>query len=460
MEHWAAYALFAYVLLQVALSAFVARKIKTESDYLVAGRTLGLGLVSISLFATWFGAETVMGASGAVAAGGISDGRADPFGYTVCLLLMAFFIAFKMRSKNYITYADFFKDRFGTVAEKLAVFVMIPTSLMWAAAQILAFATIFSGVTDISMATSLIITVLILVAYSSLGGMIGDVVTDVIEAGVIIIGLLAILVIVIVNAGGVDAAFAHIIPERLYLISDNESLLSQFDGWAIPIMGSLVAQEAISRLLAAKSPEVAKKGCIIGALIYLVVGSIPLIIGLTGSNLIPLPEENDQFLPTLAMSILPAPLYVLLLGALVSAILSTTNSILLGVTALTGHNVIVPLMPGISERRKVIIEKCIVVVAGIVCYLMAISGESIYELAELAASFGSAGLVVVALTGLNSSFGGTKAALATLIAGIVFTLLTEYVLETEAPYILALLGCVIVYGLTGLMESKGKLSHA
>jgi Na+/proline symporter len=99
-------------------------------------------------------------------------------------------------------------------------------------------------------------------------------------------------------------------------------------------------------------------------------------------------------------------------------------------------------------------------VAGIVCYLMAISGESIYELAELAASFGSAGLVVVALTGLNSSFGGTKAALATLIAGIVFTLLTEYVLETEAPYILALLGCVIVYGLTGLMESKGKLSHA
>jgi solute:Na+ symporter, SSS family len=463
MEHWTAYGLLAYVLLQVALSAFVARKVKTESDYLVAGRSLGFGLVSISLFATWFGAETVMGSSGAVAAGGISDGRADPFGYTVCLLLMALFFAYKMRSKNYTTYADFFKDRFGKVTEKLAVLVMIPTSLMWAAAQILAFATIFGSVTGLDMSTAMLITVLILVTYSSLGGMIGDVVTDVIEAGVVIIGLSAMLVLVIMKSGGIDAAFSHIIPERLHLISDKESIFAQLDRWAVPIMGSLVAQEAMSRLLAAKSPEIAKKACIAGAFIYLIVGSIPLIIGLVGSNLIPLPAENDHFLPTLAMSILPAPLYVLLLGALISAILSTTNSILLGVTALTGHNIIMPLLPGITERRKVLLEKLIVVLTGVICYWMATTGESIYELAELAASFGSAGLVVVALIGLNSKWGGSITALVTIIAGIVFTLLTEYVFEVEAPYLLAMAGCLIIYGLIGLVESKGNikgLSHA
>ena len=452
MPHWTAYAVLAYVLLQVALSAYVARRVKTESDYLVAGRSLGLFLVSISLFATWFGAETVMGAAGAVAGGGLSDGRADPFGYTICLLLMAFFLAYKMRAANYMTFGDFFKNRFGPAAEKLAVLVMIPTSLMWAAAQILAFATIFSAVTAIDFDISMIVTVLILVTYSSLGGMIGDVVTDVVEAGVIVIGLLIMLAIVMVKAGGIGPAFEGIDPSRLTLLSGGESLLAQFDGWAIPVIGSLVAQEAMSRLLAARSPEVAKKACIAGAFVYLIIGSIPLLIGLIGSGLIPAPENADDFLPALAMHILPAPLYVLLLGALISAILSTINSVLLGVTALTGHNIIMPLLPGISERRKVLIEKGIVVLAGIVCYFMATSGESIYELATLAASFGSAGLVVCALIGLNSRFGGALAALATLIAGIVFTMLTEYIFEIDAPYLAALAGCIIVYGILGLFE--------
>ena len=193
---WTFFALLTYVLAQVALSAFVARRIKTESDYLVAGRSLGLFVVSISLFATWFGAETVMGASGAVASGGLSQGRADPFGYTICLLLMAFFLAYKMRIQNYMTYADFFKQRFGAITEKLAVFVMIPTSLMWAAAQILAFATIFATATGLNLDIAMIISVIILITYSSLGGMIGDVTTDVVEAGVIAIGLIAMLVVV------------------------------------------------------------------------------------------------------------------------------------------------------------------------------------------------------------------------------------------------------------------------
>jgi solute:Na+ symporter, SSS family len=462
MADWTGYALLAYVLAQVALSAYVARKVSTETDYLVAGRSLGLFMVSVSLFATWFGAETVMGASGAVAAGGLSEGRADPFGYTICLLLMAIFLAFKLRSKAYMTVADFFRDRFDAKTEKLAVFVMIPTSLMWAAAQILAFAAIFSTVSGLHMDLSLIITVIILVTYSSLGGMIGDVVTDVIEAGVIIVGLIGMLVIVIMNAGGINEAFSVITPGKLHLFSDKESWLAQLDGWAVPVVGSLVAQEALSRILAARSPEVARNGAFAGAAIYLVIGAIPLVIGLIGAGMVQNVTDNDAFLPQLAMQILPAPLYVLLLGALISAILSTINSILLATTALMGHNVIIPLLPDISERNKMLVEKFIVVLSGIFCYFMAVSGESIYELADLAASFGSAGLVVCVIIGLNSRFGGAWAALATLIAGIVFTFITEYILEVEAPYLAALSGCVVVYIIIGLTEIIGgrKFSHA
>jgi Na+/proline symporter len=154
------------------------------------------------------------------------------------------------------------------------------------------------------------------------------------------------------------------------------------------------------------------------------------------------------------MSVLPPGLYVLLLGALISAILSTINSVLLAVTALVGHNVIIPMFPGMSERGKVLTEKGIVVVTGIICYLMAIGGDSIYGLAELASSFGSAGLVVCVLIGLNSRWGGGKAALATLLGGIIFTLVTNYVIETEAPYLMALAGCLIVYVTMSLWEKQ------
>lgn len=462
MADWTGYALLAYVLAQVALSAYVARKVATETDYLVAGRSLGLFMVSVSLFATWFGAETVMGASGAVAAGGLSEGRADPFGYTICLLLMAVFLAVKLRTKAYMTVADFFRDRFDAKTEKLAVFVMIPTSLMWAAAQILAFAAIFSSVTGLDMGLAMIITVIILVTYSSLGGMIGDVVTDVIEAGVIIVGLVAMLAVVIMNAGGIDAAFSGISPDKLHLFSDKQSIWAQIDGWAVPVVGSLVAQEALSRILAARTPEIARNGAFVGATIYLIIGAIPLVIGLIGAGMVQNVTDNDSFLPQLAMQILPAPLYVLLLGALISAILSTINSILLATTALLGHNVIIPLLPEISERNKMVVEKLIVVLSGVFCYFMATSGESIFDLAELAASFGSAGLVVCVLIGLNSNFGGAWAALSTLIAGIVFTLVTEYVLVVEAPYLAALFGCIVVYIVIGTTEIIGgrKISHA
>lgn len=450
---WTAAALVLYVALQIALSSYVARKMKTEADYLVAGRNVGVGLAAVSLFATWFGAETVMGSSGAVAAGGISAGRADPFGYSLCLVLMALLLAYKLRSRNYVTSADFFRDRFGPRVEKLAVVVLVPTSLIWASAQILAFATIFSSVTDVPMGISLVFTVVALITYSSLGGMIGDIITDTVEGAVITIGLLVMMLIVIAQAGGWGASFAAIPAARFSLLTPDESLWTQLDSWAIPILGSLVAQEALSRLFAARSPQVARQACLLGAGLYLTIGIIPLVIGLIGGTLIAVPEDSDAFLPALAEAILHPVPYVLLMGALISAILSTINSTLLAVTGLVGHNIVVPLLPQAGERKKLMIQKGIVVGAGIVCYLLAASGESIYSLVELSSSFGAAGVLVCVLAGLYTRFGGPWAAFATLAGGMVIKFAADS-LGVEAPFIVTLAGCTMVYFAVGLAESR------
>ena len=74
------FALLAYLVMQFGIAFFASRFIKVEADYFVAGRKLGVFAVAMSVFATWFGAEAVVGASGAVAEQGLSASSADPFG--------------------------------------------------------------------------------------------------------------------------------------------------------------------------------------------------------------------------------------------------------------------------------------------------------------------------------------------------------------------------------------------
>jgi Na+/proline symporter len=213
----------------------------------------------------------------------------------------------------------------------------------------------------------------------------------------------------------------------------------------IPILGSLVAQEAMSRLLATRSAAVARKACYIASGIYLLIGFIPVLIALFGYHFVVETENQDSFLPALAMEVMSPVMYVLFLGALISAILSTIDSALLSATALASHNLLLPQFPGINERQKLIVTRSFVVLSGIFCYLVAESGDSIFGLVELASYFGSSGILVCVLAGLYFKSGSQRTALATLITGIVLTSLGEFVIDMQAPYLTAIAGCVMVY---------------
>src|SRR5688572_24363712 len=91
--NWLVFGILVYVILQLVIGAAVSWKIRSESDYIVAGRRLGYMLGTFTIFATWFGAETCIGAAGEIAENGLSGGAADPFGYALCLLLLGIFYA-------------------------------------------------------------------------------------------------------------------------------------------------------------------------------------------------------------------------------------------------------------------------------------------------------------------------------------------------------------------------------
>ena len=452
MGMWIAAVLFGYLFLHLFIVTYVSRNIKSEADYLLAGRKASFWLVGVSLFATWFGAETVMGSAAGAASEGLSAGRADPFGYTICLVFLGLFLAAKMREKNYFTISDFFNDRFGAGAGRLSALILLPTSLIWASAQILALGSILSLITLWPMYMSLCVAVGVVIAFTCLGGMKGDMITDAIQGGVIVVGVLALLWFVIEAAGGPGAAFATIESSRLNLFARGDTFLQKLDGWMIPILGALVAQESMSRMLSTKSPEEARKACFLGAGLYFVIGVIPLLLGMIGSDMIDGFAVHNQFLPTLALQVLPAWLYIVFLCALVAAIISTLNSTLLSAASLAGHNIINPLFLRLKEKKKIRFDRIMVVLAGMFCYGVALAGGSVFDLVAMASAFGSTGVLVCVLFGLHSKFGSTAAAVSTMGAGVLLTMTMNYIWQLGAPYLASVLGCVLVYSAVACLE--------
>src|SRR5690606_34947696 len=88
--------------------------------------------------------------------------------------------------------------------------------------------------------------------------------------------------------------------ERLSLFPRDESVWVQIDRWSVPVLGSLISQEMIARVLGARTPSVARRGAVLACGLYLFVGSVPVVLGLLGPALLPGLEQPEQLLPALA----------------------------------------------------------------------------------------------------------------------------------------------------------------
>jgi Na+/proline symporter len=436
----------AYLVVQFAVGMLVSRRIASESDYLLAGRRLGVTLAAFSIFATWFGAETVVGAAGSIYSDGLSGGSADPFGYALCLVVLGVFIAMPLWRRQYTTFGDLFRDRYSPGVERLAVLLMVPTSVLWAAAQIRAFGQVVSAASDVEVSIAITAAACFVIVYTVAGGLLADVYTDFVQSIGIVIGL-AVLLVAIGNAhGGVSELVASIDPARLALFSTADATpLEILEAWAVPVCGSLLAVEMLSRILGCKTAATARNATLVGAGIYLVVGLIPVVLGLAGPTLAPGLEEPEQLVAVLAEQHLSTFLYVLFAGALISAILSTVDSCLLAAASLVSHNLIVPLKPTLTDRQKILMARVGVAAFGVMAYVIALYAGGIYELVATASAFGSAGIFIVGLFGLFSRVGGPPSAYAALVAGIVVWAAGEYWLEWSTPYVAALAAALAAY---------------
>lgn len=442
-------ALLAYVLVQFGIGIYVSRRVSSEADYILAGRSLGTGLVAFSVFASFFGAEAIVASAGAVYEKGLAGASVDPFGYGVALVIVGLFFAGALWRRGLTTFADLFSQRYGPGVEKLVVVMLLPGSIFWAAAQIRAFGQVLSANSALDLRTAITIAALLVAGYSIVGGLLADSVTDVIQGVAVIAGLIVLTAMV---AYGSPPAFNEgpSLPVR-----EAEPVAAGLLGWlealAIPVCGTVVSVELISRFLGSRSAGVAATGTSIGAGMYLLVGLMPVYLGFTGHALLPGLSEPEQIVPRLAEVYLPGVLRIAFVGAIISAILSTVHSALHGPASQVSHNIVLRVVPDLPPRTRLWVVRGSVMVLSGVAYCLALVSERIHDLVETASAFGSAGVFIVAVFALYIPYGGPASAYGALVSGMGVWVMAR-VAGLDAPYLLALAVSLTAYLLLGRID--------
>ncbi|HET8881352.1 MAG TPA: sodium:solute symporter family protein [Solimonas sp.] len=448
-------AILLYIVLQLGIAIAVSRRTVSESDYLLAGRRLGPWLATFGVFATWFGAETCIGAAGEAYRSGLRAVAADPFGYSLGLACAGLFFAATLWRRGLVTLADLFRQRYGGGVERFVTLVMIPGSLLWAAAQVRAFGQVLASTGTLGVFAATTLAALVVVAYTAIGGMWADSWTDLVQGLVLIAGIVVIGVLFAHDGGlahlslqGIGAPAAAADPPRPLL-----------EAFAVPIFGTIAAQELVARMLAVRSPQLARGATIAGAVLYLLVGSIPVVIGLGAAAALGPGVDPEQLLAHLAHTHLPIALYILFLGALVSAILSTLSGTLLVAGSLAAHNLVAPLAErrgrALSERSRLRWNRGAVVVFGVLSYVIALGSDNMYELVEEASGLGSSGVFIMMIAALwLPRFGGSASAVAALILSVLVFVLGEHVFGWPYPYMTSLAAAAAGYLLLAPLRAR------
>lgn len=404
---------------------------------MLAGRSLPIVLSSAALFATWFGSETVFGASSQFLEGGLYAVIEDPFGASLCLFLFGLIYARRLYKMNLLTLGDFFKVRYNKTTELTASLFLALPYLGYIAAQLVAMGLILNVVVDIPLWQGVVISAVIVTLYTYAGGMWAISITDFFQSIIIILGMVVLAYILSEKAGGVSAVLREVPKEDLRFLPtfDLKEIAAYIAAWAVLGLGSLPSQDVFQRAMSSGSAKTAIWSCHIAALLYLTIAMLPLYISLCTKHLYPdqVAGDTQLTLPNMVLQHASMPVQVLFFGSLLSAIMSTTSSAILAPAAIFSENLIKPLTKHrYTDRQFLVLTKICVILFAAMATIMACFRSNIYELVGESSILSLVSLFVPLTLGLYWKRANSKGALLSMVLGMITWIIFE-TFETPWP---------------------------
>lgn len=405
---------------------------------MLAGRSLPIMLSSAALFATWFGSETVFGASAEFLEGGLYAVIEDPFGAALCLLLFGLFFARKLYNMNLLTLGDYFKQRFGPRTELIASVFLAPPYVGYIAAQLVAMGLILNVVAGIDVWLGVVISSVVVTFYTFIGGMWAISVTDFIQSIIIVSGLLVLSFVLAEEAGGVATVLSEVHPENYKFLPAFEwkEITAYIAAWSVLGLGSIPSQDVFQRVMSSGSVKIAVRSCFIAAGLYLTVAMLPLFISLCAKHLYADQLQGDAqlALPQMVLMHAAMPIQILFFGSLLSAIMSTTSSAILAPASIVSENLIKPLMKfSLTDLQLLNVTRLCILVFSVIATIMACYRENIYELVSESSILSLVSLFAPLTFGLYWNRANAFGAIAAMVTGLSAWVVYKWFYPIDIP---------------------------
>ncbi len=437
----------AYLAASIAIGLWAATRVHNPKDYVVAGRSLPLPINAATVFATWFGAETVLSVSATFTRDGLGGIIADPFGSSFTLVFVALFFARTFYRMDLLTIGDFYRKRYNRPVEVVTSVAITASYLGWTSAQLTALGLAFSVLSQgsISLNEGIVLGTVVVLIYTVWGGMWSVALTDLFQSVMIILGLAAIAWLAGDMAGGagkVIMAAAEAGKFEFWPKGGAGEWLAFSTAWLTLALGSIPQQDVFQRVTSAKDERTAVKGTFIGGIVYFLFAFVPVFIAYSAVVIDPATtqlfksddvREVQRILPELILSRMPMWAQVMFFGALLSAILSTASGALLAPTALFTENALKTFFPGMGDRRFLVTLRVVLVVFSMAALLFALNSRStMYEMVQNAYKVTLVGAFVPLAAGVFWKRATTQGALCSIGLGIGSWLVMEILFADAA----------------------------
>ena len=431
-----------YLVASIAIGLWAARRVHNSRDYVVAGRSLPLTMSFALVFATWFGAETVLGVSATFLQDGMGGIVADPFGFSFCLVLIALFFARAFYRLNLLTIGDFYRKRYNKPVEVATSVCITLSYLGWTSAQFTALGFVFHALSGgaIPLGWGIALGAGAVLVYTLFGGMFSIAYTDLFQTVIIIVGLLYLAFLLGGMAGGFDAVVLHAAQaEKFHFWPQPElrEVLAFVAAFLTAALGSIPQQDVFQRVTAAKDADTAVRGTLIGGIVYFCMAFVPIFLAYSALLIDPQmvgplvagdANESQLILPKLILGHTPLFAQVMFFGALLSAIMSSASGALLAPTSLFTENVLRPFLPHMSDRQFLLTLRLVLVIFALAVLVFALESDaSIYQMVQNAYKVTLVSAFAPLVLGLFWKRATTAGALLSVVLGLVSWVLMEVV---------------------------------
>ncbi|HEX4334252.1 MAG TPA: sodium:solute symporter family protein [Usitatibacter sp.] len=426
-----------YLAASLAIGLYAATRVKGAGDYALARRAFGTPVVAAAFFATWFGAETVLGIPATFLKEGFRGLAADPFAAFACLLLVGFVFARPFFRLDAVTLGDYFRSRYGRGAEVALTLCIAFSYIGWIAAQLVALGLALNVISGgaVSTHTGILVGAAVVLAYTLAGGMWSVALTDFFQAAVIVVGLGYVAWVVVDLAGGPSRVLEAAGSDRLRFLpeADAKSVLAWISASLVVMLGSVPQQDVLQRVLSARGEAIAVRATVLGGAIYFAIAMLPIVLvaaALVIDNAMVqrlAGEDSQLILPTLILQRTPLAVQALFFGALVSAIFSTASGALLAPAVALAENVLRPILKPRDDRGVLMLMRATVALLAVGVTVMALTSRlSIYQLVNESGKIVLVSCFVPLAAGFFWPRATARGANASIAAGLVAWILMEW----------------------------------